>query len=191
MFYKDGKVGYFLKTFPACFLDRDGVLNELVFRDGGWYSPRTEAQFRLNFHASKVSSIIQGCGYFTVVISNQPDIGRGLMQPAELELIEAKLRRELQIDLILTCRHAPESGCQCRKPQTGLVSEACKQLPIDLTRSLMVGDRASDLILANRCGMEAILLRSHQTSNDELSPLNFRFRVIDSLGDLLSLPEFC
>ena len=162
-----------------------------MFRDDGWYSPRTEGQFSLNPHAPKVCSTIQERGYFTIVITNQPDIGRGLMRAADLELMEVKLKNELQVDLILTCGHTPENSCQCRKPQTGLVREACKQLPIDLKRSLVVGDRASDLVLANKCGMQPILLRSYQTSDEELAQLTFRYRVIHSLLDLLSLPEFC
>ena len=143
---------------PAVFLDRDGTLNE--DRD---YSHRIEDMVLISGAARAVRRF-QEDGFWTVIVTNQSGIARGYFDEAALALFNAELLRQLAeggatIDLILHCPHHPDitGPCACRKPGAGMVKVACAQLPIDLKRSLLIGDRPSDMGCAEAAGIAGYL----------------------------------
>lgn len=143
---------------PAVFLDRDGTLNE--DRD---YSHRIEDMVLISGAARAVRRF-QEDGFWTVIVTNQSGIARGYFDEAALALFNAELLRQLAeggatIDLILHCPHHPDitGPCACRKPGAGMVKVACAQLPIDLKRSLLIGDRLSDMGCAEAAGIAGYL----------------------------------
>jgi len=101
-----------------------------------------------------------------VIITNQSAINRGLLPISELNKIHLLLKTELskfnaQIDGIYFCPHTPDEMCNCRKPNPGLILKAAKELNIDLTRSLMIGDHHTDIQAAKNAGMKSFLMKTN------------------------------
>ncbi|HLE97556.1 MAG TPA: HAD family hydrolase [Candidatus Thermoplasmatota archaeon] len=138
---------------PAIFLDRDGVLN--ANRDDYVKSWSEFAWLPGTFHSLRA---LRAAGYALVVVTNQSMVGRGLAAAAALEDIHRRMLAELarhqaSLDAIMVCTHAPDDRCACRKPEPGLVLEAARLLRVDLARSVLVGDRDSDLEAGRRAGV--------------------------------------
>jgi heptosyltransferase-2 len=147
------------------FLDRDGTLNQ----DSGYITtPNGLILFpgvvgaiaRLNRSGSRV-----------VLITNQSGIARGLMTVDDLHMIHEKLEHELQegggwLDGIFFCSHHPDDICQCRKPNPGLIKQATQKLGLDMSPSYFIGDKVSDMELANAVGSIAVLVMTSGYSQD-------------------------
>jgi D-glycero-D-manno-heptose 1,7-bisphosphate phosphatase len=156
----------------AVFLDRDGVINELVYHQEQEVidSPFTENQFKLLPGVAEAIKIVQQAGYLAVLVSNQPGIAKGHMTSASFEAIKTKMRQELKtegarLDGEYYCLHHPESqvealrlSCACRKPQPGLLLKAAQDLSLDLHNSWMIGDNLSDIQAGRSAGCCTIFL---------------------------------
>lgn len=146
---------------PAVFLDRDGVLT----KEKG-YICRTE-DFEIFPYAFECVRRIKEKGYYAIVITNQGGIAKGLFTERDLQNMHLYLKKMTGIDAIYYCPHHPEGKvpeyrkvCHCRKPEIGMFEQACRDYAIDMGRSFMVGDRASDIIAGQRAGLKTILLES-------------------------------
>lgn len=145
---------------PAVFLDRDGVL----CKEKG-YVTRLE-DLEIFPYTRDCIDLFHQKGYLAVCITNQSAVARGMMTENMLQGIHAYLLQQTGLDAIYYCAHHPDGTgpyrkqCSCRKPQTGMLRQAQEQFPIDMTRSYMVGDRASDLICGQNAGLKTILLES-------------------------------
>ena len=146
----------------AVFLDRDGVLNRPVVRDGRPYPPFTVADFQLYDDVAEGCARLKAAGFLLVVVTNQPDVGRGTQTRAQVDEMHEKLLSALpMLDRIEVCFHAGrEHGepCACRKPQPGMLLAAAAALRIDLHRSYLIGDRWRDIDCARAAGCGAILI---------------------------------
>lgn len=156
----------------AVFLDRDGVINELIYypEHGIIESPFTAEQFRLLPGVGEAIKKFQEMGYKVVLVSNQPGIAKGHMSEEIFQEIRRKMKEELAIqgaflDGEYYCFHHPEArvdrlkvNCQCRKPKPGLLLRAARDLDIDLSQSWMIGDGLSDVKTGKRAGCGTILL---------------------------------
>jgi|TARA_Y100000310_G_C20680091_1_gene815406 D-glycero-D-manno-heptose 1,7-bisphosphate phosphatase len=142
----------------AVFFDRDGVLNELISRDGGFYSPRSVEDFQLVPEAEDVINTIKSEGYLCIAVSNQPDVSRGYLERSELNRMTQILSSTLQVDDVFYCRHDDSDECVCRKPAPGLLFQAKEKWNLGLGHSLMVGDTEKDLEAAERAGVNFFLL---------------------------------
>ena len=146
---------------PAVFLDRDGTI---IHDRPGFYltDPR-----KLRFYADafKALRILACLGYRLIVITNQSGVGRGYMTLARSKAINMKLvtglrARGIELDGVYFCPHLPDAGCACRKPGGGLIKEALKYHRIDLSRSIVIGDKAADMKLADSLGLASVLVKS-------------------------------
>jgi D-glycero-D-manno-heptose 1,7-bisphosphate phosphatase len=144
----------------AVFFDRDGVINELVSRDGFYYSPREISSFKLVTGIKKIINYIKKKGYLVIVISNQPDIARGFMRNSELNKMTKILYEKLYVDDVLYCIHDEFDYCKCRKPKSGMIIKSEKKWKINLKKSLMIGDTEKDLGAANNAGIKFVLINS-------------------------------
>ena len=137
----------------AIFLDRDGVINVSVVRDGKPYAPSTVEEFTLLPGVVEACRKLKDAGFILVVATNQPDVGRGTQPQATVEAMHAKMCAVLPIDRVEVCYHAGrgEPECDCRKPKPGMLLRAAAELGIDLKNSFMVGDRWRDI----DCGLAA------------------------------------
>ena len=143
---------------PTVFFDRDGTLNKDI------HYPHKIEDLLLISGAAKTVRRFCNLGYLTVIITNQSGIARGLFDTDALNTFNKALCTALsiegaRIDLILHCPHHPDfSGlCSCRKPGTELIHTAVKCLPIDLSKSLLIGDRPSDIACAAAAGIDGHL----------------------------------
>lgn len=143
---------------PAVFLDRDGVLNRPIVRDGRPYPPGSVEEFEILPGSPEACDELHAAGYAVVVVTNQPDIARGTQDAATVEAIHQALRGALYVDAIYVCAHDDADGCRCRKPQPGLLVDAATNLGIDLGASFMVGDRWRDIEAGRRAGCRTILV---------------------------------
>jgi D-glycero-D-manno-heptose 1,7-bisphosphate phosphatase len=140
---------------PAVFLDRDGVLNAAVVRDGKPYPPASVEEVRIPRDAADALGRLKRHGYQLVVVTNQPDVARGTQRRDVVESINEALRARLPIDEVRVCYHDDADRCQCRKPEPGLLLQPPSH---DLARSVIVGDRWRDIEAGRRAGVRAAVL---------------------------------
>lgn len=143
----------------AVFLDRDGVLNAPVVRDGKPYPPQSVAEFQLLPGVMEACARLKAAGYLLVVVTNQPDVGRGTQSREAVEAMHAKLRELASLDRIEVCYDANDAaGSGRRKPAPGMILEAARALEIDLAQSFMVGDRWRDVDCGANAGCRTIFI---------------------------------
>ena len=142
----------------AVFLDRDGVLNRAVVRDGKPYPPESAAVLEIPEDVPAALAALKNEGFLLFVVTNQPDIARGSLSPESLEEIHRALVARLPIDGFFVCRHQDSDGCDCRKPSPGLLLEAASQYQLNLPLCYLVGDRWRDVDAGYRAGCSTIFL---------------------------------
>ena len=144
-------------TRRAVFLDRDGVLNAVVVRDGRPYPPLSEADLHLLPGVPEACQVLRDAGFLLIMVTNQPDIARGTLSADVVTSINSRLQRELSLDGVSVCPHDGD-GCDCRKPKPGLLLEAANRLGIDLGASYMIGDRWRDTEAGQNAGCSAVFI---------------------------------
>lgn len=142
----------------AVFFDRDGVLNNVVWRDGKPASPRTPGELEIADGAARVMGCLRRSGYRIFVVTNQPDVRRGLMTAETLTDIHARLVESLAVDDIAACLHDDRDACACRKPKAGMLLDLAARWNIDLGASWMVGDQDRDVACGKLAGCRTVLL---------------------------------
>ena len=140
----------------AIFLDRDGVLNQAVVRDGKPYPPANAAAVRLVDGAPEALALLKQRGFLLLVVTNQPDVARGTQTMEELSAINQVLQDALPLDAILICPHDSADACSCRKPKPGLLLTAATRWQLDLPACYMIGDRWRDIDAAAAAAVPAI-----------------------------------
>ena len=154
----------------AVFLDRDGVLNRAVIREGRPFPPANEAQLEITADAKSLLQRLKERGYRLLVVTNQPDVSKGITARETVEAINLRLTKELPLDDILVCYHTDADECDCRKPKPGLLLEAARRHQIDLAASFMVGDRWRDVEAGQRAGCRAILIEDEYAEKAPAQP---------------------
>lgn len=156
----------------AVFLDRDGVINEIVYFPelGLLDSPLNPKQFKLLPNAARGIKLLNSLGLKVIIASNQPAIAKGKTTRELFEKIREKMIRELKksgarIDAEYYCFHHPAAKyaeyrvkCRCRKPKPGLLLKAAKERGIDLSKSFLVGDSVTDIAAGKAAGCKTILI---------------------------------
>jgi D-glycero-D-manno-heptose 1,7-bisphosphate phosphatase len=147
----------------AVFLDRDGVLNRAFVRNGHPYPPSSVEDFELHDDVAPGCARLKAANFLLVVITNQPDVGRGKQSRETVEAMNLKMQSALpSLDRIEICYHAGErygEPCDCRKPRPGLILRAAAELKIDLSASYFIGDRWRDVDCARAAGCRAIFIQ--------------------------------
>ncbi|MBP5385201.1 MAG: HAD-IIIA family hydrolase [Lachnospiraceae bacterium] len=161
----------FEEQHPAVFLDRDGVINEIVYNEDTELldSAANVSQFHMFPYAPSVISQLKQKGYYVFVVTNQPGAAKGKTTPFNLYDINTLLCELTEVDDVFTCMHYPEKlpmsrepylirTCDCRKPKPGLLKRAMERYRIDVSRSYMVGDSFTDVLAGKAAGVKTILL---------------------------------
>lgn len=147
----------------ALFLDRDGVLDELVFYkdSNGWGAPRRPEDLQLRPRVREALDLAAANGWMIFVITNQPDAAKGKTTLESLHAVHRKLLEDLggaPIQEFFYCFHRAEDRCECRKPQPFFVLQAARKYAIDLGQSWFVGDVDTDVEAGKRAGTRTALL---------------------------------
>jgi D-glycero-D-manno-heptose 1,7-bisphosphate phosphatase len=158
----------------AVFLDRDGVIVIPESRNGRSYAPRCLRNYRFYRDAHESLRRLKEAGFLLVVVTNQPDVGHGLISRAVIDEMHARLIRELPIDAVKACLHRQDENCTCRKPAPGLLLEAMGEFDLNARDCFMVGDRVSDVLAGKAAGCRVIFIERGYT---EGKPHNADFTV--------------
>ncbi len=134
------------------FLDRDGVINRAVVRDGKPYPPDSVADLEVLPGVRESLAALRAAGFVNVVVTNQPDVATGTQRREVVEAMHARLVRELALDAVKVCYHVAADDCACRKPKPGMLLEAAAEHGIDLAASYVVGDRWRDIAAGQAAG---------------------------------------
>jgi len=163
----------------AVFLDRDGVINRSITKDGKPYPPSSAAELEVLPGVQEALEKLKDAGFLLVCITNQPDVARGTQKREKVEAIHKLLLESLCIDEILVCYHDDKDKCQCRKPLPGMLLDAAGRFAIDLKKSFMVGDRWRDIEAGQNAGCRTILI---EYDYDEKGPSRPPDMKVDSLN---------
>lgn len=185
-----------MDTFPnsahtqpraAIFLDRDGVINRKMPED---HYIRDISEFEFLPGALDAMAILVELGFALVVVTNQRGIARDMM--TEDELIEVHrhmqsegLKRGVRFDGIYHCPHETFEQCACRKPEPGMILAAAHDLHVDLARSYMVGDAASDVQAGKRAGVTAVRITNGEDCHADMvfpTLLDFALHLKEAAG---------
>lgn len=154
----------------AVFLDRDGVINQVVVRNGTPYPPANISDLVILPGVSKALQKLHEENYLLIVVTNQPDVARGVTQKSDVEKINHYLFSQLPLDDIKTCYHDNADGCQCRKPLPGALIDAAREYQIDLSKSFMVGDRWRDIEAGQSAGCKTFFINYRYAEKQPESP---------------------
>ncbi|MBW1912620.1 MAG: HAD family hydrolase [Deltaproteobacteria bacterium] len=151
---------------PAVFMDRDGTINEQM----GYINHLS--RFVILPGVAEAIRLLNENDFLAIIVSNQSGVARGYFPIELVHEIHATLNRVLKekdavIDGIYFCPHYPRGDlaeycheCDCRKPKTGLIDQACESFDIDISSSYMVGDRYTDMELARRSNLKGVLVET-------------------------------
>lgn len=159
----------------AVFFDRDGVIDEMAYdaENGLVHIPWQVKEVNLNYGIVELLKTTKKLGFLNIIISNQPDIGLKRISEKMFKDIEKTILRKIEnenavIDKSYYCFHHPfakleqfKKNCDCRKPKTGLFSQAVKESQIDLNQSWMIGDGVTDIIAGHNAGCRTILIANN------------------------------
>jgi D-glycero-D-manno-heptose 1,7-bisphosphate phosphatase len=140
----------------AVFLDRDGVINQAIVRNGKPYPPSTIEELKIVTGAADALRDLKRAGFLLNVVTNQPDIARGTQDRAAVDAIHQALREALPLDDFFVCPHDDADRCDCRKPLPGLLLRAAEKYDIDMSQSFMVGDRWRDIDAGTSAGCATV-----------------------------------
>jgi len=169
----------------AVFLDRDGVLVVPEVRGGRSFAPQRLEDLRLYPEAKAALDRLQDSGYLLVVVTNQPDVGKGLISRFTMEQMHKRLLQELPIDRIEVCCHIQTEDCTCRKPKPGMLLKAGYECGIDLKNSFMVGDRATDVEAGLAVGCTTIFIDLDYAAEKKPQSFSHRARSIAEAVDII------
>ena len=167
------------------FLDRDGVINRAVIRDGKPFPPRSITELEIIPEAREALLRLQGEGYLLIVVTNQPDVARGTQQRSTVEEMNARLGAELPIDEFLVCYHDDDAACACRKPNPGGILDAARRHQIDLKASFMIGDRWRDVEAGQRAGCVTLFIDYSYAERQPVPPFFRVHSLMEAAGVIL------
>ena len=143
----------------AVFLDRDGVINRPVVREGRPYPPRNVSEFLWMDGIKDTLRALSERGYVILVFTNQPDVARGTLTGEQLSKIHRQILEELPIRRIYCCMHDDRDGCDCRKPKPGMLLAGGADFDLDLRASWAIGDRWRDIEAGRAAGCRTVLVQ--------------------------------
>lgn len=173
----------------AIFFDQDGVLNEAVRREKPngevqYTAPFTLAEFKVIPGVMEVIARVRELGWLAVIVTNKPDLRNGKSPAAEFDQIMTATR-QYGANAVYSCLHVREDECDCKKPKPGMLLAAARTHGIDLVRSFMVGDTATDIEAGKAAGCRTILIRTsyNQAAIEEVAA----DYVVGSLEEAISI----
>ena len=166
-----------MKKNKAVFLDRDGVINRAIVREGKPYPPSNINEVEIISGVKEALINLKNAAYVLIVVTNQPDVARGTTMQEIVEEINDSLMQHLPIDRVITCYHDVKDNCNCRKPKPGMLLAGSEEFNVDLTSSYMIGDRWRDIEAGIAAGCSTVWINYGYS---EKSPASFDY-VVSSL----------
>ncbi|MEO6726885.1 MAG: HAD family hydrolase [Blastocatellia bacterium] len=173
----------------AVFLDRDGVINRAIVRDGVPHPPASLAELEVLPGVPEALELLAARGFVLIVVTNQPDVARGAQTREAVEAINQHLMQSLPLDEVFTCYHDNVDECLCRKPRPGLILQAAREYNIDLRRSFLVGDRWSDVVAGQSAGCRTFLLDAPYNQQWRCTPDGEVSSLLEAAQRIIGLPN--
>jgi len=175
----------------AVFLDRDGVLNAPLVRNGLPYPPQTLEEFQVYPEASEACTLLRKAGFLLVVATNQPDVGRGTQRLEVVEQMHALLTQRIPLDRIEICTAANDNSpdAERRKPAPGMLLDAARALGLELALSYMIGDRWRDIDCGHAAGCTTIFIERNYTEKLRQRPHHYAADLLDAARLILSFEQ--
>lgn len=170
------------------FLDRDGVLNRALVRDGRPYPPATLEELEVLPEVPAALARLRAAGFLLVVVTNQPDVARGEQRREVVDAMNARLLAELPLDAIEVCFEDGDDAPR-RKPNPGMLLDAARRLGIDLPRSFLVGDRWRDVEAGRRAGCTTLFVDRGYAESLRSAPDYTVADLAEAADRILSLEE--
>ena len=158
----------------AIFLDRDGVIINSIVINGKPYAARKLESIKILPNVKESLNRLKFDNWKIFVVTNQPDVARGIISKEDVEEINTYLEKMLPITKFYTCYHDDEDSCNCRKPKPGFLISAALTNEIDLNKSYMIGDRWKDIEAGKRAGCKTFFI---DYDYKEKKPTNYTYRV--------------
>jgi len=176
-------MGICLKT-KAVFLDRDGVINRTIIKDGQPFPPSSLKKLEIIPNVLHSLNLLKEKDFILIVVTNQPDVGRGTQKKEIVEEINTYLLKNLPLDDFFVCWHGNDGDCNCRKPLSGLLLQAAKKFDIDFQKSYLIGDRWKDIDAGNAVGCKTIFINYKYKESLRSKP-NFTTTSTEKAVDLI------
>lgn len=154
----------------AVFLDRDGVINKTMIRNGKSCPPANPSELEIFPDIAENLGRLHSAGFKIIVVTNQPDVARGTQTREMVESINSVIKLRLAIDEFLVCYHDTADRCSCRKPKPGLLLQSAEKYGLSLNNCFMVGDRSSDMEAGKSAGCRTILIGYQATKGKAVHP---------------------
>ncbi len=153
----------------AVFLDRDGVLNDAIVREGKPFPPASLAELRVADDVLPALTQLKQAGFLLLGATNQPDVVRGKTARETVEAMNTHLMQTLPLDEMRVCYHDDEDNCACRKPKPGLILSAAEKFGVDIKNSFMIGDRWRDVEAGYQAGCKTVWINRGYQEREPLS----------------------
>jgi D-glycero-D-manno-heptose 1,7-bisphosphate phosphatase len=175
-----------VKMHRCVFLDRDGVINRSITKNGLPFPPMSMADFEILPGVPEACAKLKAAGFLLVLTTNQPDVGRGIVPRELVEAMNAEVLKVVALDRIEVCYHPGRgaSDCDCRKPKPGMLLNAAKALGIDLAQSWMVGDRWRDVDCGYAAGCRTVFIEGNYVEKLKQKP-DFSARNLTEAADII------
>ena len=167
----------------ACFLDRDGVINRAIVKEGKPYPPQALGDFELLPDVTEALRALRKAGYLLIVVTNQPDVARGTQKKEVVEAMHQRLLQELPLDDIEVCY---DEASDRYKPFPGMILDSAKKHQIDLASSYMVGDRWRDIGAGKAAGCSTIFIDYKYNEKSTETPNFICFSLKEAAKTILS-----
>lgn len=164
----------------AIFLDRDGVLNHAIVKNGKPYPPKSIAELVIPEGVPDALVSLKAAGYYLIGATNQPDVVRGKILKSTVEEINDQLMKTLPLDEILVCYHDDQENCQCRKPKPGLLLQSEKKYQLSLKDCFMIGDRWRDIEAGQQAGCQTVWIDYQYTETKPMNPSFVAANFVDA-----------
>lgn len=167
----------------AVFLDRDGVLNRSILLEGTPKPPASIEDIEIHDGVVEAIQILKSFDFVPVVVTNQPDVARGLILQSEVAAMNKHIGDAISVNHFYTCFHDDADMCKCRKPLPGLILQAAIDLDLNVNQSCLVGDRWRDIHAGQAAGCQNYFI---DHSYSELQP-NYPYTRVFSLLEAVRL----
>lgn len=173
----------------AVFLDRDGVINEVISRAEGIGSPRRMADFHFTSNIKASLQELTMMNFTLFVVTNQPDVARNLMHSEVLLQMRLLIDRYLPIKDQRCCIHDFMDKCECRKPKPGMILDLAKDHNVDLHKSWMIGDRLTDMEAGRAAGCRTIFLKhaTYSLSIHNMDVFEHTDHIVNSVAEAVDV----
>ena len=173
----------------AVFLDRDGVVNKAKVLHGRPFPPHSLEELFILEGVPEAIKLLQSNGFVVVVVTNQPDVARGIVEREKIESINHEISRRTGVSNFYTCFHDDLDDCFCRKPKPGLLVEAARDHSLDLKSSFMIGDRWRDVSAGQSVGCESFFIDYGYLEKSPTLPFRRVLSLLEAVHLILGEPE--